>query len=235
VDNDGDAELVRREAESVGAEINGTDNAIVMLTPQKKPEILEELFCEDELTRDDLATELVKVFLLINLAFGNVSSSSYNSGGIRYFLEKTDSECGGRCLFKTVGTDDISLTRCVVPTETLAISGRYATDTISLTADASKLITYSLATRERITEGGVSSDNDCIMFVKNAFSNGSVEMYLPVVIKDGYCMYVRWREIPALLPSLKEIWEQVESMPVLRAWSIAGMLLGYDDFDVVGG
>lgn len=35
---------------------------------------------------------------------------------------------------------------------------------------------------------------------------------LPILYKDGYCMYVRWEEIPQLLPEIAEQWEYVDSM-----------------------
>lgn len=96
----------------------------------------------------------------------------------------------------------------------------------------SACIAFDLKNRCKVVFGGentIKSDVNAIFFpsarvvsikYKSNKNYSSNEQYawlrdtpLALLVKDGYCEYVRWQELPALIPEWLEAWETVNAIP----------------------
>lgn len=239
VENEEDKAFVEECAKSVGASLCNGKNSIVMLNESsagKLPVFTELDATLDTMTKEELFEELIRVtFLMLPNAKESVlMSSARNFRPISQTLVYTKTEHSekdnlpNKALFSLSDSD--SVTR-----NTMLLRDMFAD---SYTLRTGEVQAYNLTTKafEEIRSfSDCSEQNSYVVFhcayALTTFDGGRCReslVTMPLLVKGGFCKYVRWEELVNLVPELSEDWSYIDSMSMLMLRTYATASLDVD-------
>ena len=243
VDNETDKEFVEGCAKSVGVTLGDGKNSVVMLEDavEVRQEIDELDASLDTLTKRELFEETYRCYLLLLMTTSgdkyNLTEYKDYRGEISYswrdvengwhdYLGKralftNDKNLADRRVFYTRDGNDftrnvVDIGRLLVPCEAVAYgikdgkkelfsSEHLLNNDVYAVVFPFASVIYASVTWERTGYSGQKYED-----VEN---NCSLTTPLPLIVKNGLCKYVRWSEIPALIPALADAWSVIDALP----------------------
>lgn len=243
VDNEKDKEFVEECAKSVGVTLGDGKNSVVMLEDavEVRQEIDELDASLDTLTKRELFEETYRCYLLMLMttsgdkyslterkgyrgevyySWRNVENDSYDYLGKRALFTNDKNLADRRAFYTSDGNDFtrnvVDIGRLLVSCEAVAygikdgkkelFSSKHLlnNDVYAVVFPFASVI-YASVTSERTGYSGQKYevvDNNCSLITP-----------LPFIVKNGLCKYVRWSEIPALVPALADAWSVIDALP----------------------